>query len=69
MSLSKGIPIREGVQLRLQGEFLNVWNHPVFGDSPSTYSTFGSSVQQASFGLGQVTNNPRHIQIRANIEF
>lgn len=66
MSLSKTIPIRESINFKLQSEFLNVWNHPVFGSTP--YS-FGSSVQSSQFAQGSVTNNPRWIELRANIEF
>jgi hypothetical protein len=66
MSLSKSVALHEGVRFRLQSEFLNVWNHPIFGSTPSS---FGSSVQSTGFGLGSVTNTPRHIELRANIEF
>jgi len=66
MSLSKSVALHEGVRFRLQSEFLNVWNHPVFGSTPAS---FGSNVQSTGFGLGTVTNSPRHIELRANIEF
>ena len=66
LSVSKNFPIHDKVQVRLQGEFLNVWNHPVFGSTPVS---FGSSVQSSSFGIGTVTNNPRWIELRGNIEF
>jgi hypothetical protein len=66
LSISKAVPIREGINFKLQSEFLNVWNHPVFGSTP--YS-FGSNVQSTQFAQGSVTNNPRWIELRANIEF
>lgn len=66
LSVAKSFPVREKVQVRLQGEFLNVWNHPVFGSTPNS---FGSSVQANNFGVGTVTNHPRWIELRGNIEF
>lgn len=66
LSLSKAVPIRESLNFKLQGEFLNVWNHPVFGSTPNS---FGSGVQSSSFATASVTNNPRWIELRANIEF
>jgi hypothetical protein len=66
MSLSKSFPVHDKVQIRLQGEFLNIWNHPVFASTPNS---FGSSVQSTSFATGTVTNHPRWIELRGNIEF
>jgi len=66
LSVSKAVPLHDKVNFKLQGEFLNVWNHPVFGSTPSS---FGSSVQSTQFAQGTVTNNPRWIELRANIEF
>ena len=66
MSLAKTFPIHDKLQARFQGEFLNVWNHPVFGSTP--YS-FGSSVQSTGFATAGVTNNPRMIELRVNVEF
>ncbi|MDE1155497.1 MAG: TonB-dependent receptor [Acidobacteriaceae bacterium] len=66
MSVSKAFPIRDTIQFRLQGEFLNAWNHPVFG---STRGSFDSGVQDPAFATGSVTNTPRVIEIRANLEF
>jgi len=68
LSLSKVFPIREKINFKLQSEFLNVWNHPVFGSTPSSFGN-GSNVQSSSFAIGSVTNNPRWIEIRANVEF
>lgn len=67
LSLSKSVAVHDNMRFRLQGEFLNVWNHPVFGSIPS--SMLSGNVQSTNFGLAQVTNNPRHIEIRANFEF
>lgn len=70
MSLSKAIPIRRQLNFLLQGEFLNVWNHPVFGNSAGS---FNSSVQSSGFGQGVVTNEGlgfgRIIELRGNLEF
>lgn len=71
MSVSKSIPIYERFKFRFQGEFLNVWNHPVFGSTPGS---FNSSIQSTGFGRGGVTNNlaggfGRIIELRGNLEF
>jgi hypothetical protein len=69
VSVSKTIPIREQFKFRLQGEFLNAWNHPVFGNTPGS---FNASIQSSSFGRGSVTNQSsfgRIIEIRGNFEF
>jgi len=66
LSVSKTVPLHEQFRFRLQGEFLNVWNHPVFG-GPS------GSIQSTSFGRGGVTNTlsgfGRIIELRGNFEF
>lgn len=83
LALTKAIPIRRELDLRIQGEFLNVWNHPVFGNTAAPgYATNGGSidayVQDNGFGQGTVTNEGlvtgtngfgRVIELRANIEF
>ena len=68
LSVSKNFPVWEGVKLQFQGEFLNLWNHPVFGNGNGFMN---ASAQSNSFGLatGGPNNGPRHIQLRANIEF
>jgi hypothetical protein len=68
LSLSKTFPVRESIKLLFQGEFLNVWNHPVFGNGNGFMN---ASTQSSSFGLatGGPNNGPRHIQLRANIQF
>ena len=78
MSVSKSVPIHEAMRFRLQAEFLNVWNHPVFGSTPDS---FNSSIQSTGFGRGGVTNQSngsgvsqtngfgRIIELRGNFEF
>lgn len=74
LSVSKSFPIRERFRFQLQGEFLNVWNHPVFGSTPNS---FNSSIQSSGFGRGRVTNESsgdaagfgRIIELRGNISF
>ena len=65
LSITKLVPIGERVRFSLQGEFLNVFNHPNWSN-PTT------SIQSASFGTtGSVSNinTPRAIELRANITF
>jgi hypothetical protein len=78
LSITKAIQIHENVNFRLQSEFLNVWNHPVFGNYTSgppnyTAASFDGGVQDNSFGTGTVTNTNngfgRIIELRANLEF
>ncbi len=68
LSVSKNFPVWERVKLQFQGEFLNLWNHPVFGNGNGFMN---ASAQSNTFGLatGGPNNGPRHIQLRANIEF
>ena len=74
ISLSKSIPIHERFHLQLQGEFLNAWNHPIFGNTPGS---FNSSIQSNGFGRGGVTNQSagdaagfgRIIELRGNLTF
>lgn len=69
MAITKAIPIRENVRFTFQSEFLNVWNHPVWSN-PAQYPWVGSSYVQAwNFGEIGVSNGPRNIELRANIEF
>lgn len=62
MALSKLIPIKERYALSLQGEFINVWNHPTWG-TPS------GSLQSTSFGTSSISTGARQIELRANITF
>jgi hypothetical protein len=76
ISVTKAIPIRERFRFRLQGSFLNAWNHPVFGDATGVGFVDGK-VQDYGFGLGGVSNESsgetpgfgRVIELRANIDF
>ncbi len=71
VAVTKAIPIFRELNFNLQGEFLNVWNHPTFGNT--SYSQ-DSGVQDGSFAQSGLTNaNPngygRIIEIRGNINF
>jgi hypothetical protein len=71
LSISKAIPLFEKIDFRLQGEFLNVWNHPTFGNT--SYSIDGG-IQDGGFSQSSQTNIAsggygRVIEIRANFEF
>ncbi|MBV9304199.1 MAG: carboxypeptidase regulatory-like domain-containing protein [Acidobacteriaceae bacterium] len=71
MSLSKRFPITERIHFILQGEFLNIFNHPVFAENVA-YGPGGipaSNVQNTNFGTGGIANGARVIELRANIEF
>jgi len=66
VSANKSIPIRENIRFTLQGEFLNIFNHPTFAFNSST----PLNVQSTAFG--QMTGGPttaRRIELRANLEF
>jgi hypothetical protein len=64
LAITKSIPIRENLRFSFQAEFLNVWNHPVWG-SPT------ANILSNGFGHSTVITNPgaRQIELRANIEF
>lgn len=62
ISLTKAIPISENVHLSFQGEFLNAFNHPVWGNPDSGVQDFG-------FGTVGGPNDPRIIELRANLDF
>ncbi len=71
LSLTKAIPIFRELNFNLQGEFLNVWNHPTFGNTSFSQD---AGVQDGSFAQSGLTNaNPngygRIIEIRGNINF
>ncbi|MEO6816933.1 MAG: carboxypeptidase regulatory-like domain-containing protein, partial [Edaphobacter sp.] len=72
ISVTKIVPIRREMNFRIQAEFLNAFNHPVFGNSSSQTGAAGSinsSVQSNSFGLGGISNSSRLIELRGNIDF
>ena len=63
LSINKSTPIRESMRMTIQGEFLNVFNHP-------TFSLSSLNVQSLTFG--QATGgptSPRNIELRMNFEF
>jgi hypothetical protein len=69
LSITKAIPIRENLRFSLQGEFLNAFNHPNFGNYGGYAMDTG--VQDGS-GFGTVygtVNGARAIELRANLEF
>jgi len=71
LSVNKEIPITERIRLSLQGQFINLTNHPTFtvlNGGQSNPQSF--SVQSLTFG--QTTAGPtnyRQIELRANIVF
>jgi hypothetical protein len=76
ISITKAIPIHEDVRFRLQSSFINVWNHPVWGNGTGL-GAFDSGVQDYGFATGSPTNygsgeTPgfgRVIELRGNIDF
>ncbi|GAB4243330.1 MAG: hypothetical protein Kow00109_19090 [Acidobacteriota bacterium] len=67
LSLTKSIPVREPYKLTFQAQFLNVLNHPVFGNAPNPV---GANVRQSWWATtsGQ-SNDPRVIEFRLNFSF
>ena len=75
LAITKTVPIRENIRFSLQGEFLNAFNHPTFGN----YGGYAldTGVQDGGFGTvfgplnAQGTSGQfgRTIELRANIEF
>jgi hypothetical protein len=68
LSVNKTIPIRESMRFTIQGEFLNLFNHPTFAFGNPNYN--GVNIQNTAFG--QQTGGPttaRRIELRANLEF
>lgn len=68
ISLTKRFPIRENINFKFQGEFLNAWNHPYFGNGGG-YGLAAANVQNPSFGTGYETSGPRQIELRVNVDF
>jgi hypothetical protein len=68
LAITKSIPITERLRFNFQSQFLNVWNHPVWGSPNANIrsSAFGHSSVMTNFdqGLGE-----RQIEFRANLEF
>ncbi|HEY6445674.1 MAG TPA: carboxypeptidase-like regulatory domain-containing protein [Acidobacteriaceae bacterium] len=84
LELTKLFPIHEQMTFNLQAAFLNVWNHPVFGNADGfgpapngSASSFQTNIQSSGFGLGGPTNEysnqnggfGRVIELRGNFVF
>lgn len=65
--ISKAVPLTERFHLNLQSEFLNAWNHPVFGQATNPV---GSNILSTSWGTVTGSSvSPRNIELRANFTF
>jgi len=60
--MAKSIAIREGMRFSLQGEFLNVFNHP-------EYDVGNAGLQVQNFGQTGPPCGTRTIEVRGNFEF
>jgi hypothetical protein len=81
LALTKLFPIHDQMNFSLQASFINVWNHPAFGNAdgfgPYVANTsavaFDSGVQDYGFGEGSPTNEGsgfgRIIELRGNFHF
>jgi hypothetical protein len=76
MSLTKHIRLTERLNLSLQAEALNAFNHPSFqpgSGSGCSYFCYGMGVgiQNGNFGIGGTSPSyqPRVLELRGNIEF
>jgi hypothetical protein len=80
MEVTKRIPIHEALAFNLQASFINLWNHPVFGNADGYGSNIGgfpsnfdSGVQDFNFGEGAPTNEGggfgRTVELRGNFVF
>ncbi|HET6176069.1 MAG TPA: TonB-dependent receptor [Candidatus Sulfotelmatobacter sp.] len=79
LSITKHVPITEGISFSLQASMLNAFNHPSFqpgsgsGCAYYCYAAGGGfpNVQASGFGIGGTSPSyaPRLIELRANVEF
>ena len=72
LSLNKLIPIKDDVRIKLQGVFLNAFNHVAwFGGTQNPYTCSASTacVQSPTFGTTANASGPRQIELRANVQF
>jgi hypothetical protein len=85
MYLTKRIPLREKLTMRLEAQFFNVFNHPNFGlpsmvmagvpGSPSTQTGFGALTYTTSPPTGLLgvglggDSSPRMIAVQVKLEF
>lgn len=73
-SLTKDTPITERYRFIFQAQFLNAFNHPVFGNLTTTPNTapFGINSRNSSWATVTTTpvgTSPRAIELRAKISF
>lgn len=83
IELTKIFPIHEAMNFKLQASIINIWNHPVFGNTDgygpyvpgvsASSPSFDSGVQDYNFGEGGPTNESsgfgRLIELRGNFQF
>jgi len=71
LAITKTIPITERMRFSFQSEFLNVWNHPVWGAPNANIrsSAFGHSTVMTNNWPFNASPGPRQIEFRANLEF
>ena len=79
MAVSKNLAITERVRFKLQANFLNAFNHPVFGNAAGgTMSVVGSGFGIVTGTIGPNTvgtqtvaggTSARQVQVRAQIQF
>jgi len=62
LSLTKLVPIESSVKLKLQGVFLNAFNHVA-------WYGMDTGVQDSTFGTTASSSGARQIEIRANLQF
>jgi len=69
LAIKKSVAIRENLRFSLQGEFLNVFNHPNFNSTNCLNTSVASEPGGFGQSYGACASNPRAIELRANIEF
>jgi hypothetical protein len=82
MELTKRFPIHEALNFNLQASFINLWNHPVFGNAdglayPAYFgggsNSFDNGIQDFGFGEGGPSNEGsgfgRIIEMRGTFTF
>ncbi len=62
LSLTKIVPIKGDISLKLQGVFLNAFNHVA-------WTGLDTGVQDPTFGTTTGASSPRQIEIRGNVQF
>lgn len=62
ISLTKLILIKSSISLKVQGVFLNAFNHVA-------WYGMDTGVQDGTFGTTSTTSGPRQIELRANLQF